>query len=404
MKVQKPVSGSLVVRGGYYHTLINAYVNGKRKVISRTTGLPEKNNYRRALKILEDRKKEYDEHGLAGMLSLEERNAAASTLLSDYMIAWIARKKNDISPVTFTGYNNMVNGRIRRFFDPRHITVANLTPAIMEDFLEWMTEEGCNSSTLQRYYQVIGGALKYAVKRDHIPRSPLEKVDRPKTAKFQASYYSPDESAKLLELAKTDVCYIPILLGMFYGLRRSEALGLQWSSIDFDANVIHIDHKAYTDKKRGRRKVIISSEMKTDTSRRTLPLIPFVREELLRHKARQEEYRKSFRGSYSRDWLDCVCVNPTGNIIDPDYLTAHFGQFLTEHGLRKIRFHDLRHSCASLLVAQGVPMKQIQLWLGHSNYSTTADVYSHLSTDALQESALCIGQLLAPENRGGEGL
>lgn len=396
MKVKKPVTGSLVVRGGYYHTLINAYVNGKRKVISRTTGLPEKNNYRRALKILEERKKEYDESGVAGMLAMEEKQQVSSTLLSDYMVKVVARKKNDISPVTFNGYNRMIDSRIRQFFDPHNVTVTSLTPGIMEEFLDWLAEQGCNSSTQQRYYQLVGSTLKHAVKHDHIERSPLEKVDRPKKAKFQASYYTPDESAKLLEAAKDDLLYIPILMALFYGLRRSEVIGLQWSSIDFDTDVIHIDHKAYTDKTRGQYKTVISQDMKTDTSRRTLPLIPYVKEELLKHKARQEEYRKTFKSSYSHKWQDCVCVTPTGNLISPEYVTQHFGILLKEHKLRHIRFHDLRHSCASLLVAQGVPMKQVQLWLGHSNYSTTADIYSHLSTDTLQESAQCIGGILTP--------
>jgi len=135
MKVTKPVTGSLVERGGYYHTLINAYVNGKRKIISRTTGLPVKNNYRRALKILEDRKQEYDESGLSGMLTMEERRRNTSLLLSEYMSKFVERKKDKISPVTYEGYTNMIKGRIRRFFDPLGVTIGSLTPQLIEDFL-----------------------------------------------------------------------------------------------------------------------------------------------------------------------------------------------------------------------------------------------------------------------------
>jgi hypothetical protein len=86
--------------------------------------------------------------------------------------------------------------------------------------------------------------------------------------------------------------------------------------------------------------------MKTESSRRTLPLIPQVREELLKHKARQEEYRKVFRKAYSKEWKDCVCVSPEGEIIRPEYVANHFNVLLEENGLRVIRFHDLRHSCA----------------------------------------------------------
>lgn len=394
MKVKKPVTGSLVERGGYYHTLINAYVNGHRKVISRTTGLPVKNNYRRALKILEERKQEYDESGLSGMLTMEERQRNTSVLLSEYMSKFVERKKDKISPVTYVGYNNMVKGRIKRFFDPLGVTIASLTPQLIEDFMDTIADDGCNSSTQQRYYQIIGACLKNAVRKDHIDRNPIEKVDRPKRAKFTAAYYSKDEALQLLKCAKDELCYIPILLGVFYGMRRSEAVGLQWSSVDFENNQIHIDHKAYEQSVKGKTQVIITDVMKTEASKRTLPLIPQVREELLKHKTKQEEYRRAFGRSYCREWKDCVCVDPTGNILSPDLVTSHFGKLLAQYGLRKIRFHDLRHTCASLLVAQGVPMKQIQLWLGHSTFSTTADIYSHLSTAAMDEPASCMADLL----------
>ena len=403
MKVKKPVTGSLVERGGYYHTLINAYVNGQRKVISRTTGLPVKNNYRRALKILEERKQEYDESGLSGMLTMEERQRNTSVLLSEYMLKFVERKKDKISPVTYDGYANMVKGRIRHFFDPLGVTISSLTPQLIEDFLDTIADDGCNSSTQQRYYQIIGACLKNAVRKDHIDKNPIEKVDRPKRAKFTASYYTRDEALHLLECVRDETCYIPILLGLFYGMRRSEATGLQWSSVDFENNQIHIDHKAYVQSIKGKTQVVITDVMKTDASKRTLPLIPQVREELLKHKKKQEEYRRAFGRSYCREWKGCVCVDPSGNILSPDFVTSHFGQLLTKYGLRKIRFHDLRHTCASLLVAQGVPMKQIQLWLGHSTFSTTADIYSHLSTAAMNEPASCMAGLLTGPEKEDKG-
>ena len=81
---------------------------------------------------------------------------------------------------------------------------------------------------------------------------------------------------------------------------------------------------------------------------------------------------------YSKDYTDYVCVDALGKLYDPDFVTRHFGDLLEKHKLKKIRFHDLRHSCASVLLAQGVPMKQIREWLGHSDMSTTANIYSHL--------------------------
>ncbi len=299
------------------------------------------------MKILEDRKQEYDESGLSGMLTMEERRLNTSVLLSEYMSKFVERKKDKISPVTYVGYTNMIKGRIRRFFDPLGVTIGSLTPQLIEDFLDTIADDGCNSSTQQRYYQIIGCCLKNAVRKDHIDRNPIEKVDRPKRAKFTASYYSRDEALQLLRCAKDELCYIPILLGVFYGMRRSEAVGLQWSSVDFENNKIHIDHKAYEQSIKGKIQVIITDVMKTDASKRTLPLIPQVREELLKHKAKQEEYRRAFGRSYCREWKNCVCVSPTGKILSPDFVTEHFGQILAEYGLRKIRFHDLRHTAAT---------------------------------------------------------
>ena len=291
MKATKPVAGFLVERGGYYHTVLSAYVDGKRKPISRTTGLPVKNNLRRAQKISEDRKAEYDQNGLSGMLTMEERQRGTSMLLSEYMLKFVERKKGSIAPMTYASYTNMAKGRIRRFFDPLGVTISTLTPQLIEDFLDSIADDGYNGSTQLRYYQIIGACLKNALRKDHIERNPMDKVDRPKKAKYTAAYFTREEATQLLEIVQDDLLYIPVLLGVYYGLRRSEAVGLQWSSVDFETNQIRIDHKAYVLSQKGKVQVIISDEMKTDTSRRTLPLIPQVREALLEHKAKQEEYQ-----------------------------------------------------------------------------------------------------------------
>lgn len=178
----------------------------------------------------------------------------------------------------------------------------------------------------------------------------MDKVDRPKKNKFYPAFYSKDEALKMLEYAKDDQCYIPILIATYYGLRRSEVIGLKWSSIDFENSQIHINHKASEQTIKGETVVTISNEMKTESSRRSVPLVPFVKSELIRHKEQQKEYKKASKKQYSRKWEDFVCVNPKGEIIRPNYVTSHFKKFLRKHDLREIRYHDLRHSCASLLV------------------------------------------------------
>ena len=108
---------------------------------------------------------------------------------------------------------------------------------------------------------------------------------------------------------------------------------------------------------------------------------------LLQRWEMQEEYKRVCGRCYNRKYLDYICVDEMGNIIKPDYLTDSFSKMLARHGLRHIRFHDLRHTCASLLLKNGVPMKQIQEWLGHSDFSTTANIYAHLDYNSKLNSA-----------------
>lgn len=139
-------------------------------------------------------------------------------------------------------------------------------------------------------------------------------------------------------------------------------------------------------------------KMKNKTSCRTLPLIPAVEEELLKQKEKQQLYRKLFKKSYSTEYLDFVCTDPEGKLIRPNFVTEHFDWLLRKYSLPRIRFHDLRHSCASLLLANGVPMKQIQEWLGHSDFSTTANIYAHLDYASKLSSAQAMLECLGYGN------
>lgn len=137
--------------------------------------------------------------------------------------------------------------------------------------------------------------------------------------------------------------------------------------------------------------------MKTKSSYRSLPLMPFIKKALEEEKARQEEMQRVLRKSYNRKYLDYVCVDAMGDILKPQYVTEHFKVILERNGLKKIRFHDLRHSCASLMLANDISMKEIQEWLGHSNISTTANIYAHVDSESKRESAKIIGKVLSSE-------
>lgn len=110
-----------------------------------------------------------------------------------------------------------------------------------------------------------------------------------------------------------------------------------------------------------------------------------VEERLLEHRAKQEEYKKFFKKDYIKDWQDYICVMPNGKLITPDYVTSSFPKFLEKHGFRRIRFHDLRHTCATLMQMNDIDINYIKEYLGYSDISTTANTYSHLDLKAMQK-------------------
>ena len=178
---------------------------------------------------------------------------------------------------------------------------------------------------------------------------------------------------------------------------RTATIGLKWSAFDFNHNCFSIRHTVTTCNVKGERVTIKKDKAKNKSSLRTYPLIPFLKERLLEAKKQQEENRKLCGRSYNKEYLGYVCVDVIGNLIKPNYVSSTFGKLLAKNNLRHIRFHDLRHTCASLLLANGVPMEQVKEWLGHSEISTTVDIYGHLQYATKKQSAAAIEQdIVAP--------
>ena len=177
------------------------------------------------------------------------------------------------------------------------------------------------------------------------------------------------------------------------GLRRSEALGARWSRVDWEKKTILLDTKIIEYKENG--KVIVEpvEEMKNKSSRRTLPLPDPVYEMLCEEREKQDLYRRMFKGSYNRKHDDYICVDQLGGLIRPNRVTQRFADLIRQYGLRKIRFHDLRHTFASILINQDVPLLNVSTFLGHSDLSTTANIYAHLDKSKKQESADVISSI-----------
>ena len=373
------VAGHLREKGGHYYAVLNyTDYQGKRKSKWIATGLTIKGNKKRAEAILMDARRNFQEEVPQRMES--------KTLFADFLEQWLEVIRDSIAVPTYASYSNLSNGVIIPYFRKYGTTLEDLAAKDIQQFyLEQRKRvSGC---TVIHYHAIIHKALKYAVKLDLIATNPADRVERPKKERYVASFYDADEVNALFQAARGTNLEIPILLGAFYGLRRSEVIGLKWDAIDFERNTITVQHTVTSCNVDGKNMLVAADRTKTKSSMRTLPLVPFMKERLLQQKKVQAENRKLCGRSYVKDYLGYVCVNEIGAILKPNYISTSFPKLLEANGLRHIRFHDLRHSCASLMLANGVPMKQIQEWLGHSDFSTTANIYAHLDYSSKLHSA-----------------
>ena len=371
------VAGHLSEKNGNYYAVLS-YTDafGKRRTKWVNTGLPVRGNKKKAEAFLMEERKKFQ----------TAEPVTDGVLFADYIEQWLEVAKPTIAVATYASYCSMVKRVIAPYFRERRITLQGLTPKDIQDFyLEKL--KTVSASSVIHYHANIHRALKHAVKLDLIPTNPADKVDRPKKDRFIGNFYDAEEVNKLFEVSKGTKLEFPILFGAFYGLRRSEALGLKWDAIDFENDSITIRHTVTSVTLDGKVQLVAADTTKTKSSLRTLPLVPFVKERLLVLKKEQENNRKLCGRSYHKQFAGYVCINEMGDLIKPHYVTEQFPKLLDANGLRRIRFHDLRHSCASLMLANGVPMKQIQDWLGHSDFSTTANIYAHLDYSTKLSSA-----------------
>ena len=370
------VAGHLHEKNGYYYIILNLTDSaGKRKPKWISTGLTIKGNKKRAEQMLMEERRKY-----------ANAKTGDDVLFADFMEQWLEIVKSTVSIPTYSSYVNAVKSIIAPYFRKKKILLRDLQAHDIQMFYQEQLQR-VKASSVIHYHANIHKALKYAVKNDMIPSNPADKVERPKQDKFYGNFYDRDELNKLFEAVAGTKLELPVLLGAFYGLRRSEIVGLKWSAIDFEQNTITISHTVTSCNLDGKCVIVAKDTTKTKSSRRTLPLVPYFHEKLLAVKAQQERNQKLCGRSYNREFLEYICVDDIGDRFKPNYITSQFPKLLERNGFRKIRFHDLRHSCASLLLASGVPMKHIQEWLGHRDFSTTANIYAHLDYSSKLTSA-----------------
>lgn len=412
------MTGRLVVKNGRFYVVISYQDSqGKNKQKWKATGLPVKNNKRiaeelmreivanfdpqveelmkrsnggRKIKMPKPRKPQtvwqpqpvYMPQGQpmmqSGYMWNHRQTVGEDMLFGDYLAQWIEMAKPNLQISTYSSYKGKIK-HIAPYFNERGITLQSISPMDIQAYYAWLIDNGKSVQSCTHSHVIIRRALEIAYRTDRISSNPAAKVEKPKSPKYEAKYYDLKQLKVLFEKLKGDKYELMYKMTAFYGLRRSELCGMKWSSIDFDNNKLTLNSSIVQASLNSKTVIVKKDVMKNAASKRTMPLIPEIKEALLKLKAEQDKNKAYFSNYYNKEYLDYVWVDEIGMIVNPNTLTNHFQKFLEQHGLPKIRFHELRHSCASLLLACGVSMKEIQEWLGHSAISTTADIYSHLN-------------------------
>jgi integrase len=310
--------------------------------------------------------------------------------LYDYM-------KPHLRPSTWSSYEMI----IRLYITPRIGTIflKNLQPEQLQLFYNDLLESGradgkggLSNKTVREVHSVIHGALKQAVKNNLVIRNAAEATAPPRKIKHEMQTIDADQVVQFLNCARNDRLYAAFLLEFNTGIRRGELLGLQWKDVDLETGTISICRSLVRIYNKGKTELSFQ-EPKTAAAKRTLPITAEVVAALKNHKKQQIEERLAFGSEYEDN--DLVFCSPKGTPLDPRSFTRHFDTLLNKAGLPHIRFHDARHTVATLLLEQNEHPRVVQELLGHSDISTTLGTYSHVSSDLKRKAAEKLSAVLA---------
>ncbi len=378
------LTGSLQIKKDYFFIILNTRdANGKRKQKWLATGLPVKGNKKRAEKLLREKLQEYE---------AREKLIHTEMTFSDAIREWLLASEMRVDAVTLQGYEALSRVHVLPYFDALKIKLADVDRQVIQSYINEKHRSGrvdgkggLSAKSLRLHKNILYQTLKDAVINNILASNPCEYVVLPPLQHYEAKFYTAEQITALLEAIKDEPIYPLIKVTALYGLRRSEVCGLKWDSIDFDANMLMIKHTVTKVSK-----TVEKDKTKNASSRRSFPLLPEIKQLLLDLKAREAENRKLFGKEYHQ--TDYIFRWDDGHPMVPDFVSQKFAKLLKQHGFPHIRFHELRHSCASVLIAMGFSLKDVQEWLGHSDIKMTANVYSHLDVSRKKSIADRLGR------------
>ncbi len=328
------------------------------------------------------------------------------TTLAQWLDTWMEEyKKPSLRPTTYEGYNFIIKTHITPA-TIGNIQLRHIQPSDLQRFYNAKLESGRAdgkgglSPRMIRYiHAILHGALKQAVREGLVIRNVTEAVTLPRHQRKEFTPLTQEQVIKFLNSIKNDKFYPAILLDLGSGLRLGELLALRWQDVDLKNAVIRVRQSLASVKGQW-----LFQEPKSEKSRRSIPIPKDIITELKAHKARQNQ-EKLLAGTAYQDH-DLVFAMPDGNPLKVRSFQEHFEKLLSNAGMPRVRFHDLRHTYATLLLEAGEHPKVVQELLGHSQITMTLDTYSHVLPELKQAAAAKLGNILqkrkSPSQVGGK--
>jgi integrase len=306
-----------------------------------------------------------------------------------YLRQWLDDcAKPTVRVSTYENYERKL--RLHVFPTLGRASLAKLGPRELSGLYAKLLSRGLSPSTVQYVHAVLHRALDQALRWSLIPRIPAELVDAPRAGHHEVTVLSREQVSALLAVAAGDRLEALYILAVTGGLRLGELLGLRWSDLEWDAGILQVRRSLTRTKQNG----LTFSEPKTQKGRRSVTLPSIAVEALRRHKARQNAEKMKVRDVW--DEGDLLFPNEIGRPIErQNRVGRSFKVLLTKAGLPHIRFHDLRHTAATLLLQLGEHPKVVQERIGHATIGVTMDIYSHVMPDLQRDAATRLDRLLA---------
>lgn len=322
-------------------------------------------------------------------IELESDAGGANLTLEELILYYLNTfKKVELKASTFSNYIDVFNYYIKdeAIAEKR---VQDITTNDLQKYYNSKMTDGYSSKTIRHMAVVINGALEYAERTGIIVANPNRHTILPKKKKFEAKVLTKEEVQRIIEFGTGEEIYPLVMLCMTCGLRKGEALSLQWKNVSLSerklkivGNLCRIGQEEGEDGKR--HSVYEILEPKTKSSVRTIYLPEVAYQALVLQKQRQEQDKEKYADIYLDN--DFVFARPDGRYLNPRQMMEHFHKFLKKYGITDVRFHDLRHTAATMMIESGISIKIVQDILGHSNLATTADIYSHISETAKEKA------------------